>query len=301
MKKICKILILVLFIFLINTNVYAKTPTLCDRDSLDNYGVNKGWNISGAKSYYVKNTPCVDASEKIYDFSGVLTDKEYEKLKKQIDKYVEKTDMDLVIVIENIPYSEDKKNEDYAADFYDYNDFGMFNDTNSGTLLLRNTYERDPYYNIYTFGVAQQYYDYNRLENILDDIYDNLHEERYYEGFSEYINLLTKYYDYGMALKGYKVDKNGYLHKGYVYPLGTVLIITVVITLIIMMILIHKNRMVKKATRASDYLDKTSVRITRREDIFLTTKTTSYKTSSGSSSGGGHSGGGHSSGGGRHG
>ena len=307
MKKILKLILLILPFYFLITGVSAKTPELCDRSNLENYGVNKKWEITSSNKTNVENAPCVNAEDKIYDFAGKLTDEEYRILKIKIDEYIQKTNMDLVIVIDSIPYNYDRVNEDYAADFYDYNDFGMMNDNYSGTLLLRNTYDQDPYYNIYTFGEAQLYYDYDRLEYILDAIYPEIHSARYFDGFSKFIDKVDRYYDRGKALKNYKVDENGYLKKKYVYPLLWVLLFSTFTTVIIMTSLIKKNKMVMKATKAKEYIDETTVEINKREDIFLTTHTTSYTTSSSSGSGGGHhssggsSGGGHSSGGGRHG
>ena len=309
MKKVLKTLIL-LWILLLNPMVLAKEPTLCDRADMENYGVNKKWKITNVNINNVKTTPCVNARDKIYDFSGVLTDDEYNKLKKEIDEYIKETRMDLVIVIDEIPYSNDSMNEEYAADFYDYNDFGIEFDKYSGTLLLRNTYEQDPYYDIYTFGDAQLYYDYNRLQVILDEIYNDLHSGEYYEGFHKYIEFLKDYYRDGKSLNDYKVDENGYLHKVYKYPFIIIFVISTIVTAIVMSILVKRNKMVLKATEASEYLNKTSTRITNRQDQFISTHTSSYTVSSssgGGSSGGGHhsssgsSGGGHSSGGGRHG
>ena len=50
--------------------------------------------------------------------------------------------MEIIILIDDLPYTSDSENEDYASDFYDYNDFGLDLDKNySGVLLFRNTYE----------------------------------------------------------------------------------------------------------------------------------------------------------------
>ena len=70
-----------------------------------------------------------------------------------------------------------------------------------------------------------------------------------------------------------------------------------------MLILVSKNKMVRKAITANEYLDKGSINYTQSMDQFVRSHTTHYTVSS-SSGGGGHggsSGGGHSSGGGRHG
>lgn len=306
MKIVNRVILIIASFLCMISPVYAIQPTICDRSTMENMGVNKKWKITNTNRENVQKAPCVNAEEKIYDFSEVLTDEEYEKLQKQLLDYTKKTKMDAIIVIADIPYSWDGTNEDYAADFYDYNDFGIDFDKYSGTLLLRNTYEADPYYDIYTFGNAQLYYNYDRLQIILDDIYDDLHNERYYDGFSKYINFLIEYYDKGVGLKNYTVDENGMLQKKYVYPIGIIILISAGITLVIMMILVKKNKMVMKATKAENYVDNSSIHITKKEDQFISTHTTSYTTSSSSGGGGGgshigSSGGGHSSGGGRHG
>ena len=76
-----------------------------------------------------------------------------------------------------------------------------------------------------------------------------------------------------------------------------------VITLITMLILVRKNKMVRKAITANEYLDKGSINYTQSMDQFVRSHTTHYTVSSSSGGGshGGSSGGGHSSGGGRHG
>ena len=73
-----------------------------------------------------------------------------------------------------------------------------------------------------------------------------------------------------------------------------------------MTILVKKNKMVMKATTAENYLDNSSIHLTKKEDQFISTHTTKHVNSSSSGGGGGgshigSSGGGHSSGGGRHG
>ena len=93
-----------------------------------------------------------------------------------------------------------------------------------------------------------------------------------------------------------------------VAPFGIALAAGGVVTLITMIILVKKNKMVKKATTAGDYLDKDSVNYSVKTDQFAGTITTRHRINNNSSSGhsgGGHSsfgssGGGHISGGGRH-
>ena len=320
MKRI-KYLLIIISLFLIGiVSVNAKIPETKNREELENLGVNKKWTITAENKDNVLKSKYVNAEDKIYDFSDVLTEGEYEKLKSAATEFKNHTNMEIVILIDNLPYSYDKMNEDYAADFYDYNDFGLDLDKYSGVLLFRNTYENDPYYDIYTFGNAQLYFSKSRLDRTLDNIYDNLHDKNYYSGFSRYISEMRTYYDNGIPeeMKGYTVDDNGYLQAPpveppkYHAPIGLAILIASVVSTIIIVIMVGKNKMVMKATQAEEYIDSKSINISNKEDTFISSHTTHYTTSSSSSSGGhssggsfhsssGSSGGGHSSGGGRHG
>lgn len=310
MKSKLKYLIIILISIISINNVYAKEVEEFSRKEEDRYGVNKKWDIKG-KEQYILGTPLVDTKEKIYDYSDILTDDEEEKLKEKARQFVNKTKMDMVIVTPNFRYISDRENEDYAADFYDYNDFGIDFENYSGVLLLRNTYEDDPYFNIYTFGDAQLYFSYYRLENTLDSIYDDIHNGNYYDGFNSFIDQMSSYYESGIPneMKNYYVDDMGYLKKNYVIPWILIIPLSAIITLIIMLIMIKKNKMVYKATQATEYLNKKTLNITNKQTNLISTHTTSHIISDSSSSGGGggfhssggSSGGGHSSGGGRHG
>ena len=309
MKNIArKILIIILLLTgIINCN--ASTNTF-DRNELDNYGVRKEWKITDKNRSNVLRTPAVDATEKIYDYAELLSDEEEQAVKEKIDEFMEQTKMDLIIVTVDFTYSNDTENEDYAADFYDYNDFGMNFENNSGVLLLRNANSLDPYYDMYTFGDAQLYFNQTRYDNILDGIYDLMHSEQYASAFDKFITETQEDILLGKPkeMEKYYVDENGYLKKdptAYRIPWLILIIISSIITLIIILILINKNKMVKKAQQANHYLKQESINITNRKDIFIRSHTTSYTESSSSSGGGGShsgsSGGGHSSGGGRHG
>lgn len=306
MKKLSWIFI---FLFLIIPNTVCAVNTY-DRYSLANYGVNKKWNINDSNLDNVLSTYKVDSSEKIYDFSDVLTDEEERLLKQKIDTFIDKYNTELIILIDELSYYYDTENENFAVDFYDYNDFGLQFDGYDGILLFRNTYSIDPYYDMYTFGDAQLYFTQTRYDDVLDSIYSNIKNKNYYTGFSMFVDKMEYYYDLGIpsSMNGYIVDENGYLQEVYIIPWKTCLIISAIATAVIMFILIRKNKMISKVKHADDYLDKDSINYRVKTDVLVNTYTRSYVRSSSSSSGGGSrssrsgsSGGGHSRGGGRHG
>lgn len=279
MKKIIKILLVIIVSMYINVN--ASTNTY-DRETLPNYGVNKNWNINSSNINEVLNTYAVNASEKIYDFGEILTAQEEKELMKTIDAFIRRYRTDIIILTDDLRYMSDYENEEFAANFYDYNDFGIdFN--NSGILLFRNTYASDPYYNIYAFGDAQLYMSYDRMEATLDHIYDYIHNKNYLAGFTKFVNDVSLYYGQGIpkTMKDYEVNQSGYLKKKFNIPWFEVSASALIVTIIIMFIMIKQNYMVTKATRANQYINRFKSKMTNRKDVFLSSTTRTYNMSSG--------------------
>lgn len=316
MKKIFKISF-TLIILLLSINIVNASTEKYDRKVESNYGVKK-FEVNSSNRENVLNTPYVNEDEKIYDFADILTIPEEERIYKLIEEFIDKYDTELIIVTINMPYYDDTANEDFAADFYDYNDFGIDYEKYDGIVLLRNAYINDPYFDMYTFGNAQLYFSQERFDTILDSIYYNISNKRYYDGFTDFIFMVNYYYEEGIDpfYKHYYVDDNGFLQKKYVFPYFTCIFGSAIITFVVMSGLIKKNKMVRKAYDAKEYMDKNSIVYRRYKDIHISTHTNkvyippSTSSYSGGSRGGrggggsshrGSSGGGHSRGGGRHG
>ena len=305
MKNIKYLLLPLLLLLSIN----VKAVELKERTADNNYGVSKKWDMNSERYEYAKKTPYVDAAEKIYDFSDILTDEEEKDLKNKIDELIEKYKMDIVILTYDYPYSSDSENSYFASDFYDFNDFGIDMEKYSGVLLFRNTYADNPYFDMFSFGEAQlKYYD-SRMSDILDDIYPEISSKSYLDGFTKWLNDVDKYGTYE-KLSDYQLDETGHLERIRTFkPMILVnLVISSIITIIYISINVKKNKMVKIATQASTYLNKQTFNLLDKTDKLVHSHISSYvqSDSSSSSSGGhssfsGHSGGGFSSGGGRHG
>lgn len=310
MKNIIKYLLLIIILipFTINAEI-----TTYERNSSNNYGVNKDVKITNDNKYEILKTKYVDASTRIYDFSDVLTDEEETTLKKEIDEFENKTGFALVILIDNLSYSNDLDNRIHADDFYMYNDFGMNTNTYDGIILYRNTYLYDLYYGNYFYGNAQLYYA-NRSDYILDNVYNDIHDGNYFIGFGKWIEYLTDYYDKGKSddMKYCFINKKGYI-KSYKMVVAIILFSLLIgfgVALVIVLVFVFKNKMVRKEDKASNYIDSSTSKISTIKSMFLRTNTV-YLGERSSSSGGSsssHSSGGftgssgyHSSGGGRHG
>lgn len=287
MKNVYKISLLVLVLLVLNiVPVYASTNTK-ERSEQD-YLVADWVKVTESNKYNILSTPAVDATEKVYDFADLFTDSEEQQLYTEIRKYIDNHNMDLAVVTIN---NNNKTPQEYSDDFYDYNDF----DQKGGVLFLIDMYNREIYMS--TTGSAIKMYNDYRVNQALDMVYKYMSDKRYYNGVQEYISIISNYaYDGIPNNSGHK--KSNTLSRDIFMSISFGLLITI----IGVNILIHKNKMVRKATTAKEYLDIDSVNIENLGEIVISSNTVrkriEHDTYSGSSthsgsSGSSHGGGGH--------
>lgn len=285
MKKFFKITLVMLTIFTLNiVPVYASTNT--KERTEDNYLVEDWVTVTEDNKNNILTTPAIDATEKVYDFADLFTDEEEQQLYTKITNYINEYNLDLAVVTID---ENNKTPREYADDFYDYNDFNQ----QGGILFLIDMDNRKIYMS--TTGEAIKMYNDYRINTALDEVYTYMSDEEYYEGTSSYIDKISDY-----AKKGVPTSNNE--EKSLTSSIFMSLLIGLIGTAIIMAILIFKNRMVKKATTAREYLNKNSIKIQNMGEILISSNTTKHEidhSSSGSSthtgsSGSSHGGGGHS-------
>lgn len=209
----------------------------------------------------ITNVKALDTSQKIYDYADKLTDTEEKILKEKIDEYIEKYNMDMVLV--TVDEHDKYSTQAYADDFYDYNGFGIGSSHDGIILVIDNNFEKENI-QMETTGKAIRIYTDTKIDKILDDVYK---EYDYYELFNIFINDASKYAE---------------RHFPYLLALG----VSALVATIVLLILVAKNKMIKKATEANVYMDKNSSKITERSDQFLTTHTTSVRINTSSGGGG---------------
>lgn len=282
---------LTFFLFIGCCNAEIKTY---DRNSLDNYGVNKRFKVHSSNLNNVLNTYAVDADDKIYDFADILSSSDEYNLKNLIDNYTKTTGFELVILTDSFYNTTDDENGDYAQDFYDYNDFALDDEYYSGVIIFRNNYEGAKYYGVYSFGEAQYYYPAtgnDRLDYTLDNVYSDMVSGNYNMAMSEIITDLLIYYQDGVedGMEDYSLDKDGMLIYTPTFhpPIVLAIVLSVVITWITIAVNLKKNKMVHRERFAHDYLEQGSIKYTNKQDIKYDSRTTSYTVSSSSGGGGG--------------
>ena len=216
----------------------------------------------------------VDSSLKIYDYGELLTDDDEIYLKGLIDEYIEKYDMDLVIVTKKDYYGNMKR---YAQDFYDYNTFGI-NDTHDGVLLFLNVDREGPIVEIVTTGQAILMYDDERISELMTSMRSAKTNGN--KAIVEiFIRRVSKYASRGIpeSNKDYHIDEKGNLkrnEKNY-KPLGFVIIpiISAMITAIVVYFMSRKNNTVVASVDAAIYLDASSFKLLRDHDALISSNT----------------------------
>lgn len=226
----------------------------------------------------INNVCAFNTNLKVYDYAQVLTSNEEDDLRKDINLYIANHSMDMALV--TVKHHEKNSTMEYADDFYDYNGFGIGPNYDGIIFVIDFTFG---YTDIWmsTTGKAINIYTDQRIDSILDSVASKKNKG-YYEMFDAFIEKSSD-----IASLGVPLYNDSYYEESV--DIKSVLIISFIMPTIIVLILILRNKMIKKATSAREYLVKDSVIINKRSDRFVTTHTTSVRINDSSSSSGGGS------------
>lgn len=196
-------LLLLLFLFLFPVNCFAE-PITRERSSND-YLVPDDIEVTFDNMNEIIKVPSVDETQKIYDFTNVLTDVQEKGLTELLTRTTTEIGIDSIIVFEN-----DLRGfsiSDYAYHFYDYNYF-----KNEGIILVVYLGGEQPELFMGNSGNEDsrvfKVFDDDRIQEILEFIYTKHFENRdYYKACEDYNSitkgLFQKYYG------KYRVDSFG--------------------------------------------------------------------------------------------
>ena len=164
--------------------------------------------------------------------------------------------------------------QEYAQDFYDYNKFGV-GKTHDGILLFYNEDSEGPAVWITTTGEGIRMYDDARL-NSLKSSMSSVKSYGAKTVIKTFIEKADNYASSGIPSSNRYtyIDENGELRTIKRYPVLMILIISAVASAIVTLILVFKNKTVKKATDAQQYFDPSSFKISNKSDVFVSTHTT---------------------------
>ena len=256
-------------------------------NDVDEYGMQ---GLSEPESYNQQNTATVPVYPNVADYLGFFSNDDLASLQGRIDAIRDEHGIDAVIVITDD--TQGKSSRDFADDYYDYNGYGVGADA-SGILLLINMGDRVVW--ISTAGRAIDIFTDQRIETIIDNLFEDVKNARYYAAGVSFLNDVDRYCRQGVSAGQYRYDESDsdYLFKVrtllghpfvYIIPLAIALIITLILS---------SGRKGKVTISNTTYEDQGSFQLTGQTDAFIRKTVTSTKISS--DSGSGFGGGGRSS------
>ena len=221
---------------------------------------------------------------RLVDDADLLTDSEEQELNTELDEISEKQQCDVVVVTENS--LDGKSAQDYADDFFDYNDYGMGEDK-SGILFLITMSERKRC--ISTHGEAIQIFTDAGQEYMTDNFGSYLSDGEYYEGFMKFADLCEEFIIQAQSGEPYDVEN---LPEETI-PFYMIFLISLVVgfvsALIVTGVMRSRMKTVHMKPDAADYMKDGSLHINRSRDIFLYHQVTRTAKPKEESSGGGGS------------
>lgn len=248
----------------------------------------------------------------VYDFEELFEDLDAANLNSRIDKIVAKYSVDVAIL--TVDSLDGKTAEEYADDYFDYNDFGI-GKNRDGILLLLSKSER--VWHITTHGYAIFAFPDAYLDAMADEIVPYLSDGDWYGAASSFVSdcdtYLERAYDdpSGTTPDNFDpddfspIDTSDPSPDSYDHiPLGIywnwvayALVIGLIVAVIVMTVMKSGMKSVRMKAEASDYVREGSFDLTESNDTYLYRTVTKTEKPKDDDKGSGSSGGGFGSGG----
>ena len=204
----------------------------------------------------VKAERVFDTTIKIYDYAQILNDKEEKDLKKCVDKYIKKYNIDMVLV--TVKHYNQNTLEEYMELFYNTNKFGI-GDNKDGIMFTIDLKNDD--IGIKTFGITNDLYSENELNKILTKVNKKDNTKDKLSTFIKYSNKYIDEYDSDTF------DDDVLISVDWI---GITIISFILSTLVVFIGLLKSKN--KSSNKRSDNCVKSLI-ITVKEDSFITTNT----------------------------
>ncbi|MBS4197800.1 TPM domain-containing protein [Lederbergia citri] len=217
------------------------------------------------------------AEQKIYDYAGLLTDDQVQRLEAMANEYGAKRNSDFIILTTND--TEGKTAQKYMEDFYDETAPGYDKPHGNTAILTIDINGRNVY--LGGFYKAEKYLDDERLTQIREKITPDLSNGNYEHAFETFIKTSYKY-------MGFRPGVNP---DNLFFNIWFQIICSLGLAGIIVGIMAY-NSGGRVTINSSTYEDGHKSRVLDRRDIYIRTTTTKRRKPSNNSSGGGSRGGG---------
>ncbi|MFD1425574.1 uncharacterized protein JOD24_000244 [Kroppenstedtia sanguinis] len=225
-----------------------------------------------------------DGKPKIYDYAGLLTDKEKKELETLATQYGTERKTDLIILTTDDTQGKDI--EKYMQDFYDEKALGYDRPHGNCAILtinVQNPENRELY--LAGFYEAEKYLDNSRLDRIRDQITPDLKKDQYYDAFHTFIETSHRY----MGIRP-GVDPDSIWFNGWFQLLAACVVGGIIVGVM------AYNSGGRVTINERTYQDTGRSRVLQQRDQYLRTSVTKRRkpTNNKSHGGGGTTGGGHS-------
>lgn len=208
----------------------------------------------------------------VVDDADLFTDAQEAELSAMIAEIVDDTGMDLAVFTDTSSYGLPRNV--YAADFYQFNGYGLDEDYSGSVLLICMEPGNRGWYTA-VCGQAQDTLNSKNLNVIDDRLEPHMKSGAYFDGVSGYLNDIAETYRTGHAPTAFPWSR-----------LGICFLVALVIALVIVQMMQSGMKVVRAATHAQNYLVPGSFDLRKSYDIFLFRSVTRVKREKQSSSGG---------------
>ncbi|MGX6979722.1 TPM domain-containing protein [Vagococcus elongatus] len=148
-------------------------------------------------------SPLVSANEQVVvDNSGLFSEEETLSLEQMLREFINDTNMDAVVLTTNS--TDGQAIEHYAADFYDYNDYGV-GEHKDGFIFIIDMGERK--FDIVTTGKTKALLSDSRASSVLDAAESDMGNGDFPSALQSVVSAVRSYVDQGMPA-GYAYDEN---------------------------------------------------------------------------------------------
>ncbi len=265
MKKLLSIVLTALFIL--------SFGTLCFADELPYWYPE---DVEAFEDYHTENAP------RVVDDADIFSDDEEEDLTSRIEELISKYDRDFVIYTTDSSYGF--THQILAADFYQFNGYGLGDDYSGSVLMVCMESGNRGWYTAIR-GESRSYYDEDIINAIDDGIYPDMADGYYYDAMCTYINEIDELYDTG-TLSTTSSSSGG---SSIMFSLIVAMVVGVIVGAIVLTVLYSSMKKVRLATEADKYIVNDSINIRVSHDYYLYSTVTRVKRENKSSGGGGGS------------
>ncbi|MCI8501704.1 MAG: TPM domain-containing protein [Oscillospiraceae bacterium] len=226
------------------------------------------------------------AETRVVDDAGLLSTGEIEKLEGRIASLRQAyPGMDFVFVTTGD--AQGKGTQAYADDYFDENGYGAGGD-DSGILFLIDMDNRNLGISTHADGI--RYFTDERIESLLDDAYEFISDGDYYGTANAFLDGAKRYMEAGIPGNQYNYDTETGRTDRYksltVLEIAVSLLIAAAVGAVCCIIVLVRYRG-KAGKNSYPFREKSEMRLTRSEDIFLRQTVTTRRISTSSSGGGG--------------